>query len=72
MDDKVQLRKIVASLPPDLVNRMRKAVESADLDLLNEFAGQMVTDHPTLAKWMQEMAARYEYEALIEIFSNGG
>jgi PAS domain S-box-containing protein len=72
MDDKVQMRKSVASLPPDFVNRIRKAVESADLDLLNDFARQLVMDHPTLAKWMQEMATRYEYEALIEIFSNGG
>jgi PAS domain S-box-containing protein len=72
MDDKALMLKTVSSLPPDLVSHMRKAVESADLDLLNDFAGQLVTDHPALAKWIQEMAARYEYEALIEIFSKGG
>jgi CheY-like chemotaxis protein len=71
-DDKALMHKAVASLPTDLVSRLRNAVESADLDLLNELAGQLATDHPTLAQRMQEMAARYEYDALIELFSPEG
>jgi PAS domain S-box-containing protein len=70
-DDTALMRKSVAALSPDLVGQLRDAVERADLDLLNELAGQLVTDHPTLAQRMQEMAVRYEYDALIELFSPG-
>jgi PAS domain S-box-containing protein len=69
VDDKVLMRKTVGSLPTELVNRMRSAVEGADLDLLNELAGQLATEQPLLVKQIQEMAARYEYEALTELFS---
>ena len=65
------MRKTVASLPPDLVNRMRNAVESADVDLLGELAGKLVTDHPSFVHRIQEMADRYEYDALIDLFSPG-
>jgi hypothetical protein len=51
---------------------MRAAVESADLDLLNELALQLAAQQPLLAKQIQEMAARYEYEVLTELFSSGG
>ncbi len=70
-DDMTLMRKTVAALPPNLVGRIRDAVEGADLDLLNQIAGQLVTDQPSLAQRMQEMAARYEYDALIELFSPG-
>ena len=69
-DDKALMRKAVASLSPDIVSRLRNAVESADFDLLNELARQLAIDHPTFAQRTQEMASRYEYEALIEIFSS--
>ena len=71
VDDVAVMRKSVAALPSELVGQLRNAVESADLDRLNDLAAQLITDHPTLAQWMQEMAARYEYEALIELFSSG-
>jgi PAS domain S-box-containing protein len=71
MDDFTELHRIVAALPPDLVGRMRDAVESADMDLLNELAGKLAADHPALARRAQEMAARYEYEALLELLSPG-
>jgi len=71
-DDKALMRKTVGALPPELVNQMRAAVESADLDLLNELAAKLVTDSPDIAKQIQEMAARYEYEKLINLFSPGG
>jgi two-component system sensor histidine kinase/response regulator len=71
VNEKELLQKTVASLPPDLVNRLRNAVESADVDLLGELAGKLVTDHPTFVHRIQEMAARYEYDALIELFSPG-
>jgi PAS domain S-box-containing protein len=68
-EDTALLEKVVASLPADLVNRMLSAVESADLDLLNELTLQLVADHPVPAQKIQEMAARYEYERLIKLFS---
>ncbi|MEI6608909.1 MAG: PAS domain S-box protein [Deltaproteobacteria bacterium] len=70
--DKVLMCKTVAALPPDLVNQMRAAVESADIDQLNDLVLQLAKGQPLLAKQIQEMAARYEYEALTEIFSPGG
>jgi CheY-like chemotaxis protein len=70
-DDEILMRKSVAALPTDLVDQLRHAVERADIDQLNDLVGQLITDHPTLAKRMQEMAARYEYEALIELLSSG-
>ncbi|RPJ17853.1 MAG: PAS domain S-box protein [Desulfobacteraceae bacterium] len=71
VDDAVVMRKSVAELPPDFVGQLRDAVESADLDRLNNLVGQLITDHPTLAQRIQEMAARYEYEALIELLPSG-
>jgi PAS domain S-box-containing protein len=66
--DSAEMRRIIAALAPELVSRMRDAVESADLDLLNELVGQ-VAEHPDFTQRMQQMAARYEYEAMIELFS---
>jgi CheY-like chemotaxis protein len=68
-DDTALMRKAISALPTDFVNRMLSAVESADLDLLNALALQLVTDHPTIAQKIQEMAARYEYDRLIKLFS---
>ena len=70
-DDKVLMRKTITALALDLVNQMRAAVESADLDLLNEITLQLAAQQPLLAKQIQEMAGRYEYEALTELFSSG-
>jgi PAS domain S-box-containing protein len=70
-DDTAIVRKSIATLSPDLVGQLRTAIESANLDRLNDLIGQLVNEHPTLANRMQEMAARYEYEALIELLSPG-
>ena len=63
------MRNAVSTLFPDQVNRIRTAIESADLDLLNELAGELSAEQPVLAGRMQEMAARYEYDALLELFT---
>ena len=67
-ENKALMRQTVATLPKDLVNNMRAAVESADLDLLNELTLQLAAQQPLLAKQIQEMAGRYEYEGLTELF----
>lgn len=69
--DEAVMRKGISALPPDLVGKLRAAVEGAHFDRLNDLAKQLIKEHPTLAQRMQEMAARYEYEALIELFSPG-
>jgi CheY-like chemotaxis protein len=70
-EDEADLRETVSALPADRVRRMREAVESADMDLLNELAGQLAADHPDFADRVREMAARYEYDTLLELFSPG-
>jgi CheY-like chemotaxis protein len=71
-ENSAMMHKTVAALPPDLVSRMRAAVESADLDLLNELILQLAEEQPLLARQIQKMADRYEYETLTELFSLGG
>jgi PAS domain S-box-containing protein len=66
--DLPRLRHSVAALPPAVVSRMREAVESADLEQLNELVMTWAGLHPELARWTREMASRYEYEALIDLF----
>jgi PAS domain S-box-containing protein len=66
------LGRIVADLPVNLVHRVRNAVERADMELLEDLIGQLAADHPVLARRTREMAARYEYDALSELFSPGG
>lgn len=70
-EDSSRMHRTVAALAPELVSQMRDAVESADMDLFNELAGQLAAEHPDFTRWVQQMAARYEYEALIELFSPG-
>ena len=69
--DTALMCKTIAGLPPYIVNQMQAAVESADLDMLNDLALQLAAEQPLLAKQIQEMAARYQYEALTELFSSG-
>ena len=71
-DDNALMRKTAAALPSELLKLMRGAVENADFYLINELALQLATQQPLLSKQIQEMAGRYEYEALTELFSSGG
>jgi CheY-like chemotaxis protein len=68
-DDRADIHRSVAGLPAETVDRLRSAIEGADIDRLNELCAQMDADHPLLSQRVREMAARYEYEALTEIFS---
>jgi len=71
-NDLEAMRRFAASLPPDVIRRIRDAVEIADIDLLKELIGKLAANQPVLAQRIYEMAARYEYEELIELFSQGG
>ncbi|MFO7667983.1 MAG: PAS domain S-box protein [Desulfobacterales bacterium] len=70
-EDAAEMRRIAAALPPDLVGQLLSAVERADLDRLNDLAGQLATDYPFFAQRIHEMAVRYQYEELIDLFSQG-
>ncbi|MFH1080659.1 MAG: PAS domain S-box protein [Pseudomonadota bacterium] len=70
-EDEAAMIKTAAALPPDLIGQLRSAVERADLDRLNDLAGQLATDYPFFAQRIHEMAVRYQYEELIELFSQG-
>ena len=70
-EDSALMQRTVSALAPELVSQMRNAVESADMDLLNELVGRLAAEHPDFTRWVRQMAARYEYEALIELFSPG-
>jgi len=70
-EDAARMHRTVAALAPELISQMRDAVESADMDLLNELVGRLAAEHPDFTRWVRQMAARYEYEALIELFSHG-
>jgi CheY-like chemotaxis protein len=70
-EDAAAMSKTAAALPPDLVGQMRSAVERADLDRLNDLVGQLATDYPTFAQRIHEMATLYQYEELINLFSQG-
>jgi CheY-like chemotaxis protein len=67
--EKEQVREAVAALPSDLVRRLREATLSADIELLNELFEQVSRGNPSAAQVMREMAARYEYEELINLLS---
>jgi hypothetical protein len=70
-EDNEAMRQAASGLPPDVVRRIRDAVVGADMDLLDELVAKLAVDQPVLAQRMHEMAVRYEYEELIELFSRG-
>jgi len=63
------IRRMVASVDPGLVTRIRNAVASADLDLLEELALELAPEHQALAQRVRDLAVRYEYNALTALFS---
>lgn len=68
-DGTVEMRHIIHTLPEALVRQMRDAVEGADLDRLNALFGPLAAEHASLVQGLQSLAARYDYEALIALFS---
>jgi response regulator RpfG family c-di-GMP phosphodiesterase len=68
-EDYSEMRRIVEMLPDSLISPMRDAVEGADLDRLNELAGKLAGEYPSFARGIEQMAIRYDYEALTELFS---
>ena len=62
------IQRMVASVDPGLVTRIRNAVASADLDLLEELALELAPEHQALAQRVRDLAVRYEYNALTALF----
>ncbi len=57
----------LAGLPPSLLEEMRDATQSADLDRLHALIDQAAETDAALAERLRTLAARYEYERLAEL-----
>ncbi len=63
--------ELLASLPQDLVDSMREAVITADLDhLLAKIQQVEASDHPSAQK-LRRLAEGFQYQQLLDLFSAG-
>jgi signal transduction histidine kinase/DNA-binding response OmpR family regulator len=62
----------LARLPRELVDQMREATISGDMDQLAELLERVGEHDPQLAEVLRDLADRYEYEELLEMFEDGG
>ncbi len=60
----------IKNLPPLLVEQMRDATKSADMDRLDELIGVVEVMDPDLAAGMRDLASAYEYDALEVLFDS--
>lgn len=58
--------------PAELLQRMRAAVTSADLEQLLAWIDEGRCHDPRGARELQQLAERYEYEKLMHVIQNGG
>jgi CheY-like chemotaxis protein len=61
----------LAALPIDLIQPMREAVISADLDQLLAKIQEVEAGDPRLAQGLRRLAERFEYEKLLDLFGPG-
>jgi HPt (histidine-containing phosphotransfer) domain-containing protein len=61
----------LATLPRELVGRMRDATISGDMDELMELLERVGEHDVQIAGALRDLADRYEYDALLEIFEDG-
>jgi PAS domain S-box-containing protein len=69
LPDMVMLKRQISELPSELIGQLRDATISADLDTLNILLDEMVETAPDLALKLREIAARYDYDLLLTLFS---
>jgi CheY-like chemotaxis protein len=62
----------VAALPRELVDRMRDATISGDMDEMVGLLEQVGEHDSQLAEALRDFADRYKYDALLEMFEDGG
>lgn len=61
------LREAVAALPSKLTTGLRKAVTSADIDLVNSLLDRVAKVNPSAAQMMRAMVANYRYEEMLNL-----
>jgi PAS domain S-box-containing protein len=61
----------VALLPEELIDLMRDAVIGADLDQLLASIGEVEAGDPRTAAGLRELAERFEYQKLLDLFGPG-
>ncbi len=70
-DDTAALGDAVASLPEELLRSLHDATVTADIDRLNELCESAAAVNPLAGQKLQEMARRYEYEAILRLVKQG-
>ncbi len=61
----------LAGLPPDLIQLMREAVISADLDELLAKIQEVDARDPRMAEGLRRLAERFDYQKLLDLFGSG-
>ncbi len=67
-DSEIDLKEL-KTIPDDLMNRMRKALEEGDINRLNQLINRVKPLNRTLAKKLKSMASKYDYDALGRILN---
>jgi PAS domain S-box-containing protein len=67
--DLATLKSQTSAIPAELLGPLRDATISADLDTLNSLLDEVAETAPDLALKLREIAARYEYDLLLALFS---
>jgi CheY-like chemotaxis protein len=61
----------LAGWPPDLIDPMREAVVTADLDQLLAMIQGVEARHPRVARGLRRLAEAFQYQKLLDLFSPG-
>ncbi len=69
--DTSKIAALAAKLPAELIQRLRQAITSADLDRVLELCDEIETHDGTLAAIARRMARNFEYENLQNLLSSG-
>jgi DNA-binding response OmpR family regulator len=62
----------LATWPQDLIDPMREAVITADLDELLTRIQEVEARDPRIAQGMRRLAEGFQYQKLLDLFSTGG
>ena len=65
-------RELRAGWPQDLIDPMREAVITADLDQLLTKIQEVEARDPRIAQALRRLAEGFQYQKLLDLFSRGG
>ena len=66
-----QLASAIADLPNELIEALRRATVSAQIDKVNALIDRVAERFPAAADQLQNMADHYEYEAILASLETG-